>query len=100
MTGSQLEELAILNGMLLTDQVRAGSLIKTLGTLGGGAAVPSNSGASNSNNQPNNNSNSNTGSSNSDDGLKNNKTGTAGTKTTQTGDTKIGGKGKLKKKKD
>jgi predicted Zn-dependent protease len=103
MQGPQLKELAILNGMELTDQVRAGSLIKTLGTLGGGAAVPtSNSGGDNSNSGTDintNTNNPNTGSTNSDGGIKNNKTGTSGTKTTKSGGTKIGSKGKLKKKK-
>ena len=100
MKGTQLEELAILNGMELTDQVKAGSLIKTLGTLGGGAAVPSNSGATNTNNQPNTNTNTNNDNSGSTNGggIKNNKTGTSGTKTTKTGGTVIGGKGNLKKK--
>ncbi len=103
MQGSQLKELAILNGMELTDQVKAGSLIKTLGTLGGGAAAPSsNTGNENSNSGTGintNTNNTNTGSTNSDGGIKNNKTGTSGTKVTKPGGTKIGSKGKLKKKK-
>ncbi len=106
MQGSQLKELSLLNGMELTDQVKAGSLIKTLGTLGGGAAVPTtNTGNSNSGTDINTNTNNtNTGSTNSGGGIKNNKTGTSGTKTTTTGGTKIGTKsgakvgGKLKKK--
>lgn len=103
MSGSQLEELAILNGMQLNDQVKAGSLIKTLGTLGGGAAVPkpTNTTTTTTNTNTNTNTNSNTGSgtTNSNGGIKNNKTGTSGTTTTKTGGTKIGGKGNLKKKK-
>lgn len=103
MQGSQLKELAILNGMELTDQVKAGSFIKTLGTLGGGAAAPSsNTGNENSNSGTGintNTNNTNTGSTNSDGGIKNNKTGTSGTKVTKPGGTKIGSKGKLKKKK-
>lgn len=98
MSGTQLEELAILNGMELTDQVKAGSLIKTLGTLNGGAAVPvpSNTNTTN-NNEPNTNASNGTSGSSSGGGIKNNKTGTSGTKTTKTGGTKIGGKGDLKK---
>jgi len=108
MQGSQLEDLAILNGMELTDQVKAGMLIKTLGTLGGGAAVPppANTNNTNTNTNSNTNTNTNTGSSNtgstgnSNGGIKNNKNGgNTGSGTTKTGGTKIEGKGKLKKKK-
>ena len=95
MSGTQLEELAILNGMELTDQVKAGSLIKTLGTMNGGAAVPkTNTGNGNTNSGTDskiNTNNTNSGS-NSGGGIKNNKTGTSGTKTTKPGGTKIGTK--------
>jgi len=40
MKGTQLKELSILNGMELNDQVKAGSLIKTFGLLGGGVPEP------------------------------------------------------------
>ena len=101
MEGSQLNELAILNGMELTDQVEAGYLIKTLGLLGGGAALPTNIGGTNTNNSntTTNTNNGTSGSTNNSGGIKNNKTGTSGTKTTKSGGTKIGGKGNLKKKK-
>jgi len=102
MKGTQLKELSILNGMELNDQVKAGSLIKTFGLLGGGVPEPTvpkaktNSSSSNntSGNTKTTTNGGSSGSTKSDGGIKNNKNGSP-TKTTKTktGGTKIGKKG-------
>jgi len=84
MKGSQLRELSLLNGMELKDKVSKGTLIKTLGVMGGGVAQPAEevSRSSPAGNAINNKSG----------GLKNNNTGTKSKPNSKKGKTTIGSK--------